>query len=104
MQDFTASELNTYLQNNQPLLLDVREQWEWNNCHIEGARLLPMGQIAANIGSLDKEQEIVIICHHGIRSMQVAHYFDSIGFKSVINLRGGIDAWARQVDISIATY
>ena len=58
----------------------------------------------ANIDTLDKSEEIVIICHHGIRSMQVARYFDSIGFENVINLRGGIDAWAKQVDSSMELY
>ncbi|WXT99796.1 MAG: Sulfurtransferase [Catillopecten margaritatus gill symbiont] len=104
MKDFTATELDAYLKDNQPLLLDVREQWEWDKCHFENSKLLPMGQIMANIDSLDKSEEIVIICHHGIRSMQVARYFDSIGFEKVINLRGGIDAWAKQVDTLMTLY
>lgn len=104
MRDFTATELDAYLQDNQPLLLDVREQWEWDRCHFERSKLLPMGQIMSNIDSLDKTQEIVVICHHGIRSMQVARYFDSINFEKVINLRGGIDAWAKQVDTSMTLY
>ena len=51
-----------------------------------------------------EKQEMVIICHHGIRSMQVARYFDQIGFTNIINLQGGVDAWAKQVDISMALY
>ncbi len=104
MKDFSAIELDEYLENNQPLLLDVREQWEWDKCHFKDATLLPMGQIMANIDTLDKSKETVIICHHGIRSMQVARYFDSIGFENIINLRGGIDAWAKQVDSSMTLY
>ena len=104
MKDFSAIELDEHLEHNNPLLLDVREQWEWDKCHFENSTLLPMGQIMANIDSLDKSEETVVICHHGIRSMQVARYFDSIGFSHIINLRGGIDAWAKQVDSSMELY
>lgn len=104
MRDFSAIELNEYLKDHQPLLLDVREQWEWDTCHFSDSTLLPMGQIMSHIGTLDKSQTVVIICHHGIRSMHVARYFDSVGFEKVINLRGGIDAWAKQVDRSMALY
>lgn len=104
IKDFTAIELSIYLKDSQPLLLDVREQWEWDKCHFENSKLLPIGQIMSHINSLDKTQETVIICHHGVRSMQVARYLDSIGFEKIINLRGGIDAWAKQVDSSLALY
>jgi rhodanese-related sulfurtransferase len=104
MKNITAKELNNYLTNNKPLLLDVRENWEWDRCSIANSRLLPMGQIVAEIDNLDKNQETVIICHHGIRSMQVARYFDLIGFESIINLHGGIDAWAKQVDHKMTQY
>ncbi|CAB5502579.1 rhodanese-like domain-containing protein [Bathymodiolus thermophilus thioautotrophic gill symbiont] len=104
MKDFSTTELNDYLNNNQPLLLDVREQWEWDKCHFKNATLLPMGQIMSNIEQLDKAQETVIICHYGIRSMQVARYFDSIGFEHIINLQGGIDAWAKKIDNSMVLY
>ena len=104
MQDLTPEELKQYLALNRPLLLDVREQWEWDKCHFDEAKLLPMGQIMANIDTFDKSAELVIICHHGIRSMQVARYFESIGFTNVINLKGGIDAWAKNIDSSMALY
>lgn len=104
MQNLAPLELQAYLKNHSPLLLDIREQWEWDKCHFNTARLLPMGQIMANIDSLDKIEEVVIICHHGIRSMQVARYFEMLGFKNVINLKGGIDAWAKTIDDSMALY
>jgi rhodanese-related sulfurtransferase len=104
MLDLTPEKLKKYLETNQPLLLDVREQWEWDKCHLDNARLLPMGQIMANIDSLDKSAEMVIICHHGIRSMQVARYFESIGFNKIINLKGGLDAWAKSIDSSMTQY
>ncbi len=104
MRDFEPKQLAQYLQNHSPLLLDVREQWEWDICHFNQARLLPMGQIMANIDSLERTEEMVLICHHGIRSRQVARYFESIGFSQIINLKGGIDAWAKMVDQSMNLY
>ena len=104
MLDLTPKELKVHLESNKPLLLDVREQWEWDKCHFDKARLLPMGQVITNINSLDKSQELVIICHHGIRSMQVARYFESIGFDKIINLKGGIDAWAKTIDDTMVLY
>jgi rhodanese-related sulfurtransferase len=104
MLNLNPPELVQHLTQNSPLLLDVREPWEWEKCHLNEARLLPMGEILNHIDTLDKSQEIVIICHHGVRSMQVARYFESIGFERLINLKGGIDAWAKTVDKSMATY
>lgn len=63
-----------------------------------------MGEIMTSLDTLDKSEETVLICHHGIRSMQVVRYFESIGFGCVINLRGGIDAWAKQLDDSMTQY
>ncbi|MDC9726287.1 MAG: rhodanese-like domain-containing protein [Candidatus Thioglobus sp.] len=104
MQDLTPIALQAHLKNHSPLLLDVREQWEWDKCHFDTARLLPMGQIMANVDSLDKTAEVVVFCHHGIRSMQVARYFEMLGFEKVINLKGGIDAWAKTIDDSMSLY
>ena len=63
-----------------------------------------MRQIPSAIEDLDPAQEVIVICHHGIRSRHVAHYLESRGFTRVINLRGGIDAWARELDTLLATY
>lgn len=87
-----------------PLLLDVREPWEFGICRIDGARSLPMRQIPAALGELDRDRELVVICHHGIRSQQVAMYLDHQGFRNVINLQGGVAAWARDVDPAMPTY
>ena len=104
MRNLSAIALFEYLKHHVPLLLDVREQWEWDQCHLANSILLPMGQIMANIDTLDKTQETVIICHHGVRSLQVARYFEQVGFEHIINLQGGIDAWAKQVDHSMPLY
>lgn len=106
MRRFRAQELLDYLQRTvtNPLLLDVREPWEYDYCRIEGSELVPMGQISTAHGELDREREIVVICHHGIRSYRVAHFLEHVGFERVINLEGGIDAWAREVDPDIKLY
>jgi rhodanese-related sulfurtransferase len=106
MRELTPFECKTYLEQSaeQPLLLDVREPWEHRIASLEGSTLIPMRDIPSAIEGLDPAQEIVVICHHGIRSRHVAHYLESRGFTRVINLRGGIDAWARELDSLLATY
>jgi rhodanese-related sulfurtransferase len=88
----------------RPLLLDVREPWEFEVCHLDDARLLPMRDIPARVGDLDLERPIVCICHHGARSMQVALFLASRGAHEVHNLTGGVAAWAAQVDPAFPTY
>jgi len=87
-----------------PLLLDVREPWEFELCRIEGSVNLPMNRIPAAIDQLDPARETVVICHHGMRSLQVARFLEQQGFEKTINLTGGIDAWSREVDPSVPTY
>ena len=87
-----------------PVLLDVREPWEHEKARIAGSQLLPMGQIQARLAELDDAKEVVAICHHGGRSMQVATYLEKNGFARVHNLAGGIDAWSRTVDPSVPLY
>ena len=98
--------LKDYLQNavTPPLLLDVREGWEFERCNIPGSKLISMGQIPNSLALLDPAQEIAVICHHGVRSMRVAAFLEQQGFEQLINLEGGIDAWAREVDQSLAIY
>lgn len=106
MQQLTAKALQTYLEtvSNQPLLLDVREPWEFQICHIRGSQLVPMRQIPDHLPKLNPEQTIIVICHHGIRSRQVAQFLEVNGFKNVINLMGGVAAWAEMVDPTMPTY
>jgi rhodanese-related sulfurtransferase len=102
----TATQLHEYLQQpgNAPLLLDVREPWEYETCQLQGSRLVPMGQIQAVYDEFDPAQEIVVICHHGIRSRVIAGFLERHGFTNVINLTGGIDAWAREIDRDMQVY
>ena len=107
MQNMNAKELAAWLDDEtgpSPLLLDVRELWEYQVCHIDGSLSVPMNTVPANVADLDKEKPVVCICHHGMRSMQVALFLEQHGFSNVINLTGGVDAWAAQVDGSMPTY
>jgi len=88
----------------KPLLLDVREPWEFQTCRIENARLVPLRELPARLGELDAQTETVVICHHGARSMQAAMFLAGQGFARVHNLSGGVDAWARSVDPSMPVY
>ena len=95
-----------------PIVLDVREPWELQTASVtaDGFELLPIpmqsipGHIAELKQSHGPEHPIACLCHHGIRSMQVANYLAHHGFTNVVNLQGGIEAWAQQVDISVAQY
>lgn len=106
MREFDAQQLEQHLKEggSRPLLLDVRQPWEYDVCHIGGSQLIPMGQIPATLDQLDKGRETVVICHHGIRSRQVGYYLEQAGFDNVINLKGGVDAWAKVIDKTMATY
>jgi len=105
MQQIRPAQLQEYLtKGNQPLLLDVREPWEFEICHIQGSQLIPMRQIPQAVSQLEPQQEVVVICHHGIRSLQVAHFLEHAGFTQVINLYGGVDLWAQEVDHTMPTY
>ncbi|MDH5180670.1 MAG: rhodanese-like domain-containing protein [Gammaproteobacteria bacterium] len=106
MRHFSAQELKDYLAqaDNPPFLLDVRETWEFAYCHIEGSELIPMGDIPETLSELDPNRETVVICHHGIRSRQVAWYLEHNGFTNLINLDGGVENWAKVVDPSMKRY
>src|ERR1700754_3606255 len=107
MKQITPAQLAAWLGEKgraQPVLLDVREQWEVQTCSIPGSRHVPMGEIAARKDELDARAEVVVICHHGGRSMQVAMFLEKNGFAKVHNLAGGVDAWARTVDPSMQVY
>lgn len=107
MRQISATELKDYLSktSEQPLLLDVREPWEYERCRIDGAQLVPMRDIPSQAGELDPDRETVVICHHGIRSFSVARFLEGqLGFSNVINLTGGVAAWARDVDPTMPVY
>lgn len=88
----------------RPLLLDVRESWEIELCQIEGSQHMPMHQVPACCDELDPEREIVVICHHGMRSMQVAAFLEHQGYGKVFNLTGGVEAWACEIEPDMRRY
>lgn len=86
-------------------LLDVREPWEFETAWIDGAKLMPMGDVPSRAHQeLDPEEHVVVMCHHGVRSMNVTVWLRQQGFEKAQSMRGGIDAWSRQVDASVPKY
>ena len=86
-------------------LLDVREPWEFETAWIDGSKLMPMGDVPTRAHQeLDPEDTIIVICHHGVRSMNVTAWLRQQGFEKAQSMRGGIDAWSRRVDGSVPKY
>ena len=85
-------------------VLDVREARELDICRLEGALHIPMAEIADRTDDLPKEQLLVVICHHGARSQMVVDFLRDAGFDNAVNLDGGIDAWACDIDSSMPRY
>lgn len=107
MRQIVPAELAAWLADaarDKPLLLDVREPWEWEAARIEGAQHIPMREVPARLGELDPGRAVVAVCHHGGRSMQVAMFLEKNGFAEVHNLQGGVDAWSRTVDPAVPLY
>ncbi len=103
----SVSQLHNMLQGDdgeKPRMLDVREPWEWQLARIEGAENLPMGQIPGALDDIDKTRSTVVICHHGTRSLQVVAFLQRHGFTNLHNLQGGIEAWSREIDPTVALY
>jgi rhodanese-related sulfurtransferase len=87
------------------VLLDVREPWEFETAKIAGAKLMPMGDVPSRAHQeLDPEEPIVVLCHHGVRSMNVTVWLRQQGFEKVQSMRGGIDAWSKLVDPKVPMY
>ena len=85
-------------------LIDVREPMEFQFAKLPGAELKPLGQINEWIKSLNKDEEIIMLCHHGMRSMQACQYLNAFGFTNLKNLSGGIDAWTMEIDSTVPRY
>ena len=85
-------------------LIDVREPFEYEIARIDGARLIPLGEIAERLDELQREQPIVVHCHSGMRSAQATRLLQQRGFANVYNLEGGIDAWSDQIDPNVPKY
>ncbi|MBA4138645.1 MAG: sulfurtransferase [Opitutus sp.] len=86
------------------LLLDVREPDELARVHIAGSKHLPMREIPARLAEIPADRHVLVLCHHGGRSGRVTQFLRANGLDNITNITGGIDAWARQVDPSLARY
>lgn len=104
--EITPSEARTLLCEKESLtLLDVREPWEVQTAHIEGSKHIPMGDIPSRAHQeLDPDEHIVVVCHHGVRSLSVTNWLRQQGFDKAQSMRGGIDAWSRQIDPKVPLY
>jgi rhodanese-related sulfurtransferase len=103
-ESITPLELKERLQTgDRPVLLDVREPWEFTLARIEGSRLIPMGELPDRFSELDPAAETVVICHHGARSAYVTSALGEVGFARVLNLEGGLDPYSG-VDQSVPRY
>lgn len=86
-------------------LIDVREPWEFETAHIEDSLLMPMGDVPARAHQeLDPDEHLVVMCHHGMRSMNVAVWLSNQGFEQAQSLMGGIDAWSAEIDPTVPRY
>ena len=103
--ELSPAQLKQRLDEREPLvLLDVRQDWETRLCKLDNSLHIPIEEIELRVGELDAGDDIVVYCHQGVRSAAVAEYLRSLGFKSVRNLSGGLDLWARTVDPAMRRY
>jgi rhodanese-related sulfurtransferase len=104
MRRIDAAQLAVQLEHENPMLLDVREAWEFEICHIDGSINIPMGQVPQQLEQLQTASDIVVICHHGVRSQQVISFLQRQSVAALVNLDGGVDAWARTIDPDMPVY
>jgi rhodanese-related sulfurtransferase len=105
VDEITPQDLKTRLdRNDRPVLVDVRDDWETKLCRLQNALHIPMEELEFRAEELNQQDEIVVYCHHGVRSAAVADYLRRLGFTRVRNLAGGLDAWAATVDRSMRRY
>jgi rhodanese-related sulfurtransferase len=103
--EITPAELKARLNNGEKLvLIDVREPWEHEICRIEGARLVPLGYLAASLNTLPDVDEVICYCHHGMRSLDAAAWLRFQGFEKAKSLAGGIERWSLEVDPNVPRY
>lgn len=107
MLDYEISPLEaaSLLAGGNARLIDVREPWEMATAQIEGSIAMPMGDVPARAHQeLDPDERLLVVCHHGVRSMNVAFWLRGQGFEQAQSVRGGIDAWSAEVDAGVGRY
>jgi len=103
--EITPAEMKARLDQGEKLILiDVREPWEYAVCHIEGAKHVPLGALAASLPTLPDVDEVICYCHHGIRSLDAATWLRFQGIEKAKSLSGGIERWAVEIDPNVPRY
>ena len=104
--EISPEEVKAHLDRGESFtLLDVRESWEFEAASIAGSKHLPMGDVPGRAHQeLDPDEHIVVVCHHGVRSLSVTNWLRQQGFEKAQSMGGGIDAWARQIDGKVPLY
>ena len=90
--------------SNKVLFVDVREPWEYDTAHLEGSVLIPLGEIPGNLQRIEGAEQIVVFCHHGMRSLDAAAWLRSQGVEGARSMAGGIDRWSAEIDPAIPRY
>jgi rhodanese-related sulfurtransferase len=103
--EISTAEASTLLKENRARLLDVRQPWEFAAAHVEGSLLIPMNEVPARAAQeLDPAERLLVLCHHGMRSLNVTAWLRRQGFAQAQSVSGGIDAWSLEVDPSLPRY
>jgi rhodanese-related sulfurtransferase len=105
VREISAPELKARRDRGEdPVVIDVREEWELQLASIPGVVHVPMNQVPARLPELSRDVETIVMCHAGGRSLRVAHFLANQGFTNVANLTGGISAWSELVDATVPRY
>jgi rhodanese-related sulfurtransferase len=86
------------------LFVDVRERWEHDLCRIEGSTLIPLRELPANLAGFENAEEVILFCHHGMRSLDAAVWLRAQGIRRARSMAGGIDRWSREIDPAVPRY
>ena len=107
MMDYEILPVNAarLVEQGEARLIDVREPWEYSTAHVEGSVLIPMGEFAARAHQeLDPDEHLLVLCHHGMRSLSVTNWLRQQGFERAQSVAGGIHAWSETVDAKVPRY
>ncbi len=104
--EITVAEAKQLMDNSsaKAQLVDVREPWEYATAKIDGSLFIPMGDIPARVQELDPDDRVIVVCHHGVRSLNVAAWLRQQGYEKAQSMAGGIDRWSRYVDSKVPLY
>ena len=103
--EISPSEAAALVKEGKARIVDVREPWEFATAHVAGSLEMPMGDVPSRAHQeLDPDERLLVICHHGIRSMNTAVWLRNQGFEQAQSIRGGIDAWTQEVDSTVSRY